>query len=104
MVQVLVPGWDETSFGEVIAKHRQSADGLVLGRLVLENIPMLGELAVLDANNVGRDPSRGPAMAGEPPVGDHIVALGEAYPFGEAGEALRHLIEDRPFGKVVLAG
>src|ERR1700732_3783634 len=26
------------------------------------------------------------------------------YPFGEAAEALRHLIEDRPFGKVVLAG
>jgi NADPH:quinone reductase len=26
------------------------------------------------------------------------------YPFGDAGEALRHLIEDRPFGKVVLAG
>jgi NADPH:quinone reductase len=27
-----------------------------------------------------------------------------AYPFGQAGEALRHLIEDRPFGKVVLTG
>jgi NADPH:quinone reductase-like Zn-dependent oxidoreductase len=26
------------------------------------------------------------------------------YPFTEAAEALRHLIEDRPFGKVVLAG
>ena len=26
------------------------------------------------------------------------------YPLLEAGEALRHLIEDRPFGKVVLAG
>ena len=26
------------------------------------------------------------------------------YPFGKASEALRHLIEDRPFGKVVLAG
>jgi NADPH2:quinone reductase len=26
------------------------------------------------------------------------------YRFSEAGEALRHLIEDRPFGKVVLAG
>ena len=26
------------------------------------------------------------------------------YPFNEAGEALRHLIEDRPFGKVVLPG
>jgi NADPH2:quinone reductase len=26
------------------------------------------------------------------------------YPLGKADEALRHLIEDRPFGKVVLAG
>jgi NADPH2:quinone reductase len=26
------------------------------------------------------------------------------YPFADAGGALRHLIEDRPFGKVVLAG
>jgi NADPH2:quinone reductase len=26
------------------------------------------------------------------------------YPFGQAGEALGHLIEDRPFGKVVLVG
>jgi NADPH2:quinone reductase len=26
----------------------------------------------------------------------------KVFPFGEAGEALRHLIEDRPFGKVVL--
>jgi NADPH2:quinone reductase len=26
------------------------------------------------------------------------------YPFAEAAAALRHLIEDRPFGKVVLAG
>jgi NADPH:quinone reductase len=26
------------------------------------------------------------------------------YPLSEAGKALRHLIEDRPFGKVVLAG
>src|ERR1700723_263205 len=26
------------------------------------------------------------------------------YPLNEAGEALRHLIEDRPFGKVILAG
>jgi NADPH2:quinone reductase len=30
--------------------------------------------------------------------------LERVYPFNEAGEALRHLIEDRPFGKVVLSG
>ena len=27
-----------------------------------------------------------------------------AYPLGQASAALRHLIEDRPFGKIVLAG
>jgi len=26
------------------------------------------------------------------------------YRLSEAGDALRHLIEDRPFGKVILAG
>ena len=35
-------------------------------------------------------------------IGQPIVE--RVYPLGEAGEALRHLIEDRPFGKVVLAG
>jgi NADPH2:quinone reductase len=28
----------------------------------------------------------------------------QVYPLGAAGEALRHLTEDRPLGKVVLAG
>jgi NADPH2:quinone reductase len=28
----------------------------------------------------------------------------QVYPLGEAGEALRHLTEHRPFDKVVLAG
>ena len=38
-------------------------------------------------------------------VSESVKPLVErVYPFGEAGEALRHLIEDRPFGKVVLAG
>jgi NADPH2:quinone reductase len=38
-------------------------------------------------------------------VGGSVKPIVErVYSFGEAGEALRHLIEDRPFGKVVLAG
>ena len=36
-------------------------------------------------------------------VGGSVKPIVErVYPLGEAGEALRHLIEDRPFGKVVL--
>jgi NADPH2:quinone reductase len=37
-------------------------------------------------------------------VGYVKLIVERVYPFGEAGEALRHLIEDRAFGKVVLAG
>ncbi len=38
-------------------------------------------------------------------VGGSVKPIVErVYPFAEAGDALRHLIEDRPFGKVVLAG
>ena len=38
-------------------------------------------------------------------VGGSVKPIVErVYPLGEAGEALRHLIEDRPFGKVVLKG
>ncbi len=37
-------------------------------------------------------------------VGGSVKPIVERVcPLGEAGEALRHLIEDRPFGKVVLA-
>ncbi len=38
-------------------------------------------------------------------VGGSVKPIVErVYPLGEAGEALRHLTEDRPFGKVALAG
>jgi NADPH2:quinone reductase len=38
-------------------------------------------------------------------VGGSVKPIVErVYPLSDAGEALRHLIEDRPFGKVVLAG
>ena len=38
-------------------------------------------------------------------VGGSVKPIVErTYPLGEAARALRHLIEDRPFGKVVLAG
>ena len=36
-------------------------------------------------------------------TGPYGVREKRVYPFSEAGEALRHLIEDWPFGKVVVA-
>jgi NADPH2:quinone reductase len=38
-------------------------------------------------------------------VGGSVKPIVErVYPLAQAGETLRHLIDDRPFGKVVLAG
>jgi hypothetical protein len=67
----------EMSLGKAVAKHRQPADELGLGRLVLEYVPMLGELAIFDAHDVGGDPGGGTAIAGEPAMRDHVVALGD---------------------------
>src|SRR5258707_5662332 len=64
------------SLREAVAEHRQPADGLSPGRLVLKNVPMLGESAVFDAYDVGGDPGGGAPIAGESAVRDHIVALG----------------------------
>src|SRR5258708_793215 len=41
----------------MVAEHRQPADGLGRGRLVLKHVPVLGELAVLDADDVGVAPA-----------------------------------------------
>src|SRR6266702_2135245 len=65
------------SDGETVAEHRQAADGLVLGRLVLKHVPVLGKLAVLHADDVGGDPGRWATVSGEAPMRDHIVAFRE---------------------------
>ena len=41
---------------EAVAEHRETADGFRLRRPVLKNIPVLGELAVLEAHDIGGDP------------------------------------------------
>src|ERR1700722_19782650 len=65
------------SRGEPLAEHRQAADRLRRGRLVLKNVPMLGEPAVFEAHDVGGDPRRGTTVAGKTAVGDHIIPSGE---------------------------
>ena len=40
---------------EAIPEHRQAAQGFRLARLVLKNVPVLGD-AVLQAHDIGGDP------------------------------------------------
>ena len=48
---------------ETVAEHRQAADGLRFGHLVLKNVPVLGELTVFEACDIGGDPRRGTTVA-----------------------------------------
>jgi hypothetical protein len=41
---------------ETIAEHREPARRFRLGRLILKNVPVLGELAVFEAHDIGGDP------------------------------------------------
>jgi len=59
----------------VVAEHRQPAYRFSLADLVLDDVPVLGELAVLDPEDIGHDPVPGLAAAGEVAVEDHVVAV-----------------------------
>jgi hypothetical protein len=41
---------------ETIAEHRETAQGFGLSRLVLKNVPVLDELALFEAHDIGGDP------------------------------------------------
>src|ERR1700675_900877 len=64
------------SVWKALAEHRQSADRLGPGRLVLQNVPMFGELAVLETDDIGGNPGGWTAIAGKASVRNDIVALG----------------------------
>src|SRR5271168_2782608 len=67
----------ERSSGETVTEHRQTADGLGFVRLVLKHVPVLCELAVFDADDIGGDPGGGASNTREPAMRDDVFALGD---------------------------
>ncbi len=67
----------EKSIREAIAEHWDPALRLGFCRFVLKHIPMLGELAVFEADDAGRDPGNLPSAPGATTVRDDVIALGE---------------------------
>src|SRR5690242_7697837 len=76
------PGTDRLSASpqlsgrKLVSEHWIAAIGLLTRCFILQNIPMFSELAILDANNIGRDPGGVPSIAREAPVNDHVIAFG----------------------------
>src|SRR5882672_5456949 len=65
---------------ETFTKHWVSALGLLFGGFVLNDIPVLDQKPVFNANNVRRYPVHRRAKAREPPVDNHEIILGENRP------------------------
>jgi hypothetical protein len=59
------------------SKHRISALGLLLCRLVLDDIPVLYQYPILDAEDVRCNPVHRLAEAGKSPVHNYEVFLGQ---------------------------
>lgn len=60
------------SLRECVAEHRKAAHRFGLGRLVLQNVPMLFEKPALEPDNVGCDPGGGPAYPPEAAMRDDV--------------------------------
>src|SRR5476649_2168612 len=58
---------------ELRAEHRPAALRLRLGRFVLQDVPMLDQLAVGDANNIGGDPASRSSVTGKSAMDDHEI-------------------------------
>src|SRR5277367_1484288 len=61
--------------GECVAEHGKAADRFGLGRLVLQNVPMLSKKTVFEPDNVGGDPGGGPAHPSEAAMRYDVIAL-----------------------------
>jgi hypothetical protein len=68
-----------SSRGKCRPKHGQAANGRFLRRLVLDDVPVLGKLAVLEAYDIHHNLRR-QAHAREPAVEEHVVAIGDGKP------------------------
>ena len=60
---------------ETSRRHRAPALGLLFGGLVLNDVPVLDENSVLQANDVRCDPVHRKANIGDPAMKDDVVAF-----------------------------
>jgi hypothetical protein len=58
-----------------VGEHRQAAHRVGLADLVLNDVPVLSQKAILDPEDIGDDPVSGLTVAGEATVEDDVVAV-----------------------------
>ena len=76
-----------------VAEHRPAALGLLLSRLVLDDVPVLDEDPILDPEDVRRDPVHGRPEPRKPPMDDDEVAVSHDHP-GLVFQRRRHALDE----------
>src|SRR5258708_25326624 len=76
-----------------VAEHRPAALGLLLSRLVLDDVPVFDKDAVLDPEDVRRDPVHGRPEPRKPPMNDDEVAISHDHA-GLVFQRRRHALDE----------
>src|ERR1700723_556864 len=63
------------SLGECVSEHGKAAHRFGLGRLVLQNVPMLFKKTVFEPDDVGGDPGGGPSHPCEAAMRYDVIAF-----------------------------
>src|SRR5438132_4092298 len=79
--------------GKRVAEHRPAALGLLLSRLVLDDVPVFDKNTILDPEDVRRDPVHGCPEPREPPMNDDEVAISHDHP-GLVFQRRRHALDE----------
>src|SRR5271163_4192501 len=80
VMRVLIDFPGKSSGGKRRTKHRQAALRRVLGCFVLDHVPVLGQLAVFEAQDVDHNPVRRLSDAREAAVEQNVIAVGDEKP------------------------
>src|SRR6476661_7350459 len=67
-------------FRKRVAEHRPAALGLLLSRLVLDDVPVFDKDTILDPEDVRRDPVRGRPEPGETAMHNDEVTVSHDHP------------------------
>src|SRR5713101_3539964 len=76
-----------------VAEHRPAALGLLLSRLVLDDVPVFDKDTILDPEDVRRDPVHGRPEPRKTPMNDDEVAISYDHP-GLVLQRRRHALDE----------
>src|SRR5207245_2149400 len=80
-------------FRKRVAEHRPATLGLLLSRLVLDDVPVFDKDTILDPEDVRRDPVHGRPEPRKTPMNDDEVAISHDHP-GLVFQRGRHALDE----------